>query len=204
MGLSRRYANHFLCFGIKKLKFDCFSGISSPLITSYYIFEFIIIETDADNHTVETGLRHAFICVGDKVTANIQINLMQMCWLIRSIRQNSQDTTKYYYTVVFNLIFAPLIIVFIWLNSVIAKEIWRKRRPIDSRSVGSSSDETSMTKQMPTKMSHASSPYCDGNTKREYPPFFSHISKSNYNRKILSISTGKSINQSGFNVFQST
>lgn len=41
-----------------------------------------------------------------------------------------QEPNKYYYTVVFVLIFLPQLITFNWLYTIIAKEIWNRRRPL--------------------------------------------------------------------------
>lgn len=45
----------------------------------------------------------------------------------------SQEPNKYYYTVVFVLIFLPQLIAFNWLYSIIAKEIWNRRRPLKAK-----------------------------------------------------------------------
>lgn len=140
------------------------------MITSYYLIEFIIVETDGHDRTVEIGTRPAAICVGDKVDF---ISIIPTILTILIILNESQETTKYYYTVVFNLIFAPLIIVFVWLNSVIAKEIWKKRRPIDARSLDSANYEhTSLDKHTPTKSTAISSAYLNGQFKRKLPTYY--------------------------------
>lgn len=41
-----------------------------------------------------------------------------------------QEPNQYYYSVVFFVIFLPLLIVFLWLNTILAKEIFSRRRPI--------------------------------------------------------------------------
>lgn len=44
-----------------------------------------------------------------------------------------QTSNKYFFTVVFVLIFLPMVLTFIWLNSIIAKEIWNRRRPLTAK-----------------------------------------------------------------------
>lgn len=64
-----------------------------------------------------------------------------------------QESNKYYFSAVFSIIFVPLVIIFIWLNIVIAREIWRRRQPIRSntkfqmRSVGVSMFKSKQLKQ---------------------------------------------------------
>lgn len=50
---------------------------------------------------------------------------------------------------VFVLIFLPLLIAFIWLYSIIAKEIWNRRRTVDAKtnmSTTTTNDDTSIEK----------------------------------------------------------
>lgn len=45
------------------------AGISSPMINSYYIAEFYIIETDPNNHSHEIDVTLAEMCTSEKVIA---------------------------------------------------------------------------------------------------------------------------------------
>lgn len=40
---------------------------------------------------------------------------------------NQQDENGYFFAIIFSFIFAPLLITFFWLNSVLAKEVWKRR-----------------------------------------------------------------------------
>lgn len=45
-----------------------------------------------------------------------------------------------YYASVFSAMYLPTVFAFLWLNGVIAKEIWRRRRPLSSQSSKSSNN----------------------------------------------------------------
>lgn len=50
--------------------------------------------------------------------------------IFSNIYNSLQQSNQYYYSVVFFVIFLPLLIAFLWLNSILAKEIFARRRPI--------------------------------------------------------------------------
>lgn len=54
--------------------------------------------------------------------------------LLFKIILHFQAPNLYYYSIVFLVIFLPLVMAFVWLNARIAKEIWRRRRPFESTS----------------------------------------------------------------------
>lgn len=82
------------------------AGISSPMISSYYIAEFYIIHTDPENRSHMIDVTEAEMCVSEK------------------------EPNQYYYSVVFSVIFIPLMFAFLWLNAILAKEIFLRRKPI--------------------------------------------------------------------------
>ncbi|KAJ6645964.1 Cholecystokinin receptor [Pseudolycoriella hygida] len=82
------------------------AGISSPMISSYYIAEFYIVFTDPHNRSHMIDIEEAEMCTSEK------------------------EPNQYYYSVVFFVIFLPLLIAFLWLNAILAMEIFSRRRPI--------------------------------------------------------------------------
>lgn len=53
-----------------------------------------------------------------------------------------QDENGYFFAIIFSFIFAPLLITFFWLNSVLAKEVWKRRISV---SITSSDNENTST-----------------------------------------------------------
>lgn len=43
-----------------------------------------------------------------------------------------QNENAYYFATIFAFIFLPLLLVFLWLNTVIAREIWKRKKPLNA------------------------------------------------------------------------
>ena len=89
------------------------SGIASPMLTLYHVFEIIVLIPDPSKPASILDFFQAKVCISDKT-------------------KNS-----FYYGIVFAIIFLPLLITFFWLNVIIAKEIWVRRKPVKSCSTTS-------------------------------------------------------------------
>lgn len=62
-----------------------------------------------------------------------------------------QEASANYYIVVFTFIFLPIFVAFVWLNTIIAREIWKRRHAPGSQSQSKSKkadDEDSSTKEI--------------------------------------------------------
>lgn len=61
-----------------------------------------------------------------------------------------QDATANFYIIVFVFIFAPIFVAFVWLNAIIAKEIWKRRHApgAQSQSKSKETEEDSSTVEM--------------------------------------------------------
>ncbi|XP_055591172.1 neuropeptide receptor npr-1 [Uranotaenia lowii] len=88
------------------------AGISSPMLTLYEIYHVFILISDPQQPNVITDFFMAEMCATDK-TKN-----------------------GYYFGIIFAIIFLPLVLAFLWLNTVIAKEIWKRRNPVDRSKKG--------------------------------------------------------------------
>lgn len=99
------------CYTCAILIWGLSAGIGSPTMTAYSLVEFPIILTDKNNHSIwiDLSFGHMF-CSGNKKNNFI------------------------YHLVVFIIIFLPLLMIFAWLNAVIAKEIYNRRHPFEERS----------------------------------------------------------------------
>lgn len=53
-----------------------------------------------------------------------------------------QSDNAYYFSIIFSFIFAPMLITFIWLNSIVAKEIYTRSRITRKRCRGSTNDSS--------------------------------------------------------------
>lgn len=56
-----------------------------------------------------------------------------------------QEENGYYFAIIFTFIFAPLLITFLWLNSVLAKEVWKRRIDVTVPSTESENTSTVTT-----------------------------------------------------------
>lgn len=103
------------------------AGISSPMIASYFIMEFYIIRTDPNDQSIAIDVEEAEMCTSDKVSClhTDFYKRFSIC-LVLSL----QESNRYYYSVLFNVIFLPLLLAFLLLNAILAKEIFFRRRPI--------------------------------------------------------------------------
>lgn len=97
------------CIACAVLIWGLSAGVASPMLTLYQIYNVIVLTADRSHSDVITGYFLAQICATDK------------------------SKNGYYFGIVFTVIFLPLLLTFLWLNTVIAKEIWIRRHPIDNR-----------------------------------------------------------------------
>lgn len=99
------------CYTCAILIWGLSAGIGSPTMSSYTLLEFPIIITDKNDPDIwlDLSFGHTF-CIGNKKNNFI------------------------YHLVIFLIIFLPLLMIFLWLNSVIAKEIYYRRHPLEERS----------------------------------------------------------------------
>lgn len=80
------------------------AAVSSPLLTIYdYIKIYIVPLPDPEEENPKLTYYIGFLCGSDKAE------------------------NGYYFAIIFTFIFAPLLITFLWLNSVLAKEVWKRR-----------------------------------------------------------------------------
>lgn len=123
------------------------------MMTSYFITEIFIIETDPANRSHQIDVTLAELCISDKVTdmhicnytcslvidnnygcnmSPCTISFIKYVIISLSFIKLKQIPNQYYYTTIFFVIFLPMLIAFLWLNGVIAKEIWHRRHPISA------------------------------------------------------------------------
>lgn len=57
---------------------NCFIGISSPMVTSYYIMDIWIVETDPNNSTSYLDLHEGELCVANKVFNQCRSGIFQL------------------------------------------------------------------------------------------------------------------------------
>ncbi|XP_055678287.1 5-hydroxytryptamine receptor 1D [Lutzomyia longipalpis] len=82
------------------------AGIASPLISSYFIVDILIIRSESWLNATHYELMEASLCLTQK------------------------ENTGYYYWLLFTIVFLPLLLLFLWLNGKLAQEIWNRRKPI--------------------------------------------------------------------------
>jgi hypothetical protein len=104
------------------------AGISSPMFTLYELYNVLILIPDPNNSTIPVDYSIAQVCATNK-TESFQ-----------------------YFLFIFAFIFTPLLIAFVWLNIVIAKEIWDRRHPISQVTVVRSKQVSSDKKTSETNM----------------------------------------------------
>lgn len=92
---------------------------------------------------------------------------------ISNIRISLQEPNQYYYSVVFFVIFLPLLIAFMWLNTILAKEIFSRRRPIPTtlHAITINDDQSVEKRTSETNTVISDGPLKDGG----YPHNFSKI-----------------------------
>ncbi|CAO1413827.1 unnamed protein product [Diamesa tonsa] len=83
------------------------AGVSSPMLTIYDHYKIFIVPVP-DEMEIDPVLTYyeGYLCGSDK------------------------DENTYYFVIIFTFIFLPLLTTFLWLNSILAKEIWNRREPI--------------------------------------------------------------------------
>ncbi|EAA00654.2 AGAP011942-PA, partial [Anopheles gambiae str. PEST] len=99
--------NGWFCLTCGVLIWGLAAGIASPMLTLYEMYDIVVLTTDPQQpHEIVTGYYMATICATDK------------------------SKNSYYFVIVFVVIFLPLLGAFCWLNGVIAKAFWVRRKPI--------------------------------------------------------------------------
>lgn len=144
------------------------AGISSPMISSYYIAEFYIIHTDPDNRSHMIDVTEAEMCVSEKVSFP-QFPIEILCFIIPRLLLYTQEPNQYYYSVVFSVIFIPLLMAFLWLNAILAKEIFLRRKPIpaslDAPAITINEDQSADKRTSETNTVISNDPLKDAGTK---------------------------------------
>uniref|UniRef100_A0A6E8WBR3 G_PROTEIN_RECEP_F1_2 domain-containing protein n=1 Tax=Anopheles coluzzii TaxID=1518534 RepID=A0A6E8WBR3_ANOCL len=103
--------NGWFCLTCGVLIWGLAAGIASPMLTLYEMYDIVVLTTDPQQpHEIVTGYYMATICATDK------------------------SKNSYYFVIVFVVIFLPLLGAFCWLNGVIAKAFWVRRKPIGAPS----------------------------------------------------------------------
>lgn len=82
------------------------AAVSAPMALRYVHLDVFVVQTNAANRSEAIGLRQVQMCLSEKAP-NLE-----------------------YFTTVFAVLYGPTVVVFVWLNVVIALEIWRRRRPV--------------------------------------------------------------------------
>ncbi|CRL05729.1 CLUMA_CG018758, isoform A [Clunio marinus] len=100
------------------------AGVSSPLLSIYdYLKIYIVPLPEPDDENPQLTYYVQYLCGSDKAE------------------------NGYFFAIIFSFIFAPLLITFLWLNSVLAKEVWKRR--IDVASSISEAENTSTSQATP-------------------------------------------------------
>uniref|UniRef100_A0A1B0CZF6 G-protein coupled receptors family 1 profile domain-containing protein n=1 Tax=Phlebotomus papatasi TaxID=29031 RepID=A0A1B0CZF6_PHLPP len=94
------------------------AGIASPLISSYFMVDILIIVTGSHTNATNYEMMEGSLCVTEK------------------------EDTGYYYWLLFTIVFLPLLLLFLWLNGKLAQEIWNRRKPIKAPSGASLNPST--------------------------------------------------------------
>ncbi|CAO1415848.1 unnamed protein product [Diamesa serratosioi] len=83
------------------------AGVSSPMLSIYDHYKIFIVPIP-DPMEINPVLTYyeGHLCGSDK------------------------DENTYYFVIIFTFIFLPLLTTFLWLNTILAKEIWNRREPI--------------------------------------------------------------------------
>ncbi|XP_055622133.1 alpha-2Db adrenergic receptor [Toxorhynchites rutilus septentrionalis] len=115
------------CFICAVLIWSLAAGVSAPMATLYQIYNIILLMSEAVNPEAITGFLLAQVCGTEK------------------------SKNGYYFVIVFTVIFIPLLLAFLWLNSVIAKEIWVRRHPIQNRYSSPKKRQTSSSADNPSE-----------------------------------------------------
>ena len=109
----------------------CGAGIASPMYSAYFIMDIYVAETDPNNRTIGIRKYPAQVCI------------------------NNKEENATYFTIVFICIFLPAFMAFLWLNTIIAIEIWNRRNPLEQKlnnhEGSSSSGTTDSSNQKPTE-----------------------------------------------------
>ncbi|XP_058456327.1 alpha-2A adrenergic receptor [Malaya genurostris] len=109
------------------------AGVSSPMLTLYQIYDIVVLIMDPSNPEIVNGSFLAKICATDK------------------------SKNGYYFGIIFTIIFLPLSLSFIWLNSIIAKEIWIRRHPIDRHTKANKNPSSGTSRDRQTTTTNTSS-----------------------------------------------
>lgn len=111
--------NLFIIYYLVYYKFHkvlwLFPGVSSPMWTSSAYLETHVIITDPNNATIGLGCILGAFCSSD----------LEM-----------KKANMIFFTIVFCVIFLPLLAVFLWLYIVVAREVWVRRKPVSAIASG--------------------------------------------------------------------
>ena len=98
------------------------AAVSSPLLTLYDYFKIYIVPLpNPEEENPELTYYVGYLCGSDK------------------------GENGYFFAIIFSFIFVPLLIAFLWLNSVLAKEVWKRRIDVSVSSIENESASTSTT-----------------------------------------------------------
>uniref|UniRef100_A0A182QW88 G-protein coupled receptors family 1 profile domain-containing protein n=1 Tax=Anopheles farauti TaxID=69004 RepID=A0A182QW88_9DIPT len=99
--------NGWFCATCAVLIWGLAAGIASPMLTLYEVYDIVVLTTDSQQPIeIVNGYYMATICATDK------------------------SKNSYYFVIVFVVIFLPLLGAFCWLNGVIARAFWTRRKPV--------------------------------------------------------------------------
>ena len=118
------------------------AAVSSPLLTIYdYYHIYVVPLPDPNEVDPELTYYTSHLCGSDKV------NLFKFLKSLFRI-SSSQDENGYFFAIIFSFIFAPLLITFFWLNSVLAKELWKRRISVSTTSSDNENTSTASVGNM--------------------------------------------------------
>lgn len=110
------------------------AGVSSPMLTLYDYKEIYIAVNGTDGEVKYTP---AHWCICEKVEESSLLKRNKLNFFYFQIEN------AFYFSVIFSFIFAPLLIFFLWLNSVVARAILNQGRRTPQRSERSSNNSES-------------------------------------------------------------
>ncbi|XP_055372781.1 5-hydroxytryptamine receptor 1A [Condylostylus longicornis] len=107
------------CFAFVILVWGTAAGLASPMLMSYYTGTILLIITNPNDPNQCVEAKSVEMCASDKAL------------------------NSYYFIIIFSVVFVPTVLTFIWLNSVVAIEIWNRHKFNNSENTVENSSETS-------------------------------------------------------------
>ena len=98
------------------------AAVSSPLLTLYDFFEIYIVPLP-----------------------NPEEENLELTYYVGNLCGSDKGENGYFFVIIFSFIFVPLLIAFLWLNSVLAKKVWKRRIDVSVISIENESASTSTT-----------------------------------------------------------